>query len=228
MRHSIMRTTIVVILAFAGLVLVTPTALAADKDCGDFDTQAQAQNFYENAGPGDPHALDADDDGVACESLPCPCSTGGGGGGGDAETDGPKVLHQLAKVVRVIDGDTVRLNLIPGPKRTVRLLGIDTPEVYGGEECFGPEASRKAKKLMPKGSRVRLHSDPTQALKDRYGRLLRYVNKAGSGLDVGRRLVWTGRAQVYVFNNDPFKRVGAFRKAQKQANQADRGLWGAC
>lgn len=38
-----------------------------DKDCSDFDTQAEAQRYLD---PGDPHDLDADDDGVACESLP--------------------------------------------------------------------------------------------------------------------------------------------------------------
>ena len=46
----------------------TVPAYAADKDCGDFDTQAQAQNFFVDAGSGDPHRLDADGDGWACES----------------------------------------------------------------------------------------------------------------------------------------------------------------
>ena len=41
-----------------------------DRDCGDFSTQAEAQAFYEAAGgpESDPHRLDADDNGVACES----------------------------------------------------------------------------------------------------------------------------------------------------------------
>ena len=41
-----------------------------DRDCGDFSSQSEAQAFYEAAGAGDPHRLDGDDDGVACESLP--------------------------------------------------------------------------------------------------------------------------------------------------------------
>jgi endonuclease YncB( thermonuclease family) len=43
-----------------------------DRDCSDFATQAQAQCFFEAAGgPGsDPHRLDGDHDGIACESLP--------------------------------------------------------------------------------------------------------------------------------------------------------------
>ena len=43
-----------------------------DRDCGDFDTWAQAQDFYEAAGgpDEDPHRLDGDRDGIACVSLP--------------------------------------------------------------------------------------------------------------------------------------------------------------
>ncbi len=43
-----------------------------DRDCGDFTTQEEAQAFYEAAGgpASDPHRLDGEGDGVACESLP--------------------------------------------------------------------------------------------------------------------------------------------------------------
>jgi hypothetical protein len=41
-----------------------------DRDCGDFDTQRAAQAFFERAQPGDPHGLDGNGDGEACESLP--------------------------------------------------------------------------------------------------------------------------------------------------------------
>jgi micrococcal nuclease len=41
----------------------------ADRDCSDFSTRAEAQSFFEAAGPGDPHRLDADGDRLACESL---------------------------------------------------------------------------------------------------------------------------------------------------------------
>jgi len=71
------------------LALVTATVLviaapvrAQDRDCPDFDNQAQAQEFYENSRPGDPHGLDGNDnDGRGCESLPCPCAGGGRGWG---------------------------------------------------------------------------------------------------------------------------------------------------
>ncbi|MBE7553156.1 MAG: thermonuclease family protein [Anaerolineales bacterium] len=43
-----------------------------DRDCGDFSTHAEAQAFYEAAGGpvSDPHRLDRDSDGIACEDLP--------------------------------------------------------------------------------------------------------------------------------------------------------------
>ena len=64
------------LLALAVLALFgTSTAHAADRDCSDFSSQAAAQDFYEQAGgpASDPHRLDGDNDGVACESRPCPC-----------------------------------------------------------------------------------------------------------------------------------------------------------
>jgi hypothetical protein len=41
-----------------------------DKDCPDFATHAEAQAFFEGTGVGDPHRLDGDHDGIACENLP--------------------------------------------------------------------------------------------------------------------------------------------------------------
>lgn len=51
-------------------MLSTPNP--SDWNCADFDTQAEAQHFYEeHGGPGsDPFRLDRDRDGEACESLP--------------------------------------------------------------------------------------------------------------------------------------------------------------
>lgn len=49
--------------------LPTPTAFV-DKNCSDFSTWSEAQAFFEAAGPGDPHRLDGNNDGVACASLP--------------------------------------------------------------------------------------------------------------------------------------------------------------
>ncbi|MDX6634046.1 MAG: micrococcal nuclease [Solirubrobacterales bacterium] len=60
---------------FALLLAWTPAASASDKDCADFPSQRAAQIFFlKHGGPrNDPHRLDGDNDGVACEDNPCPC-----------------------------------------------------------------------------------------------------------------------------------------------------------
>ena len=57
-------------LAAVTAVPATPIAYAADRDCSDFSNQAAAQQFFlNNGGPSqDPHRLDDDGDGLACES----------------------------------------------------------------------------------------------------------------------------------------------------------------
>jgi hypothetical protein len=66
----------VVFASFTASAVVAPgVAQAADRDCSDFNNQRRAQRFFREHNPRrDPHGLDADNDGVACESLPCPCS----------------------------------------------------------------------------------------------------------------------------------------------------------
>jgi micrococcal nuclease len=56
----------------AAATLVQPAGAFTDRDCSDFSTQRQAQHFYKkHRGPrSDPHRLDADHDGIACEDLP--------------------------------------------------------------------------------------------------------------------------------------------------------------
>lgn len=58
-------------LTAAAFLLPASAAAATDYDCADFANQAEAQEYLL---PGDPYRLDGDDDGIACEDLPCPCS----------------------------------------------------------------------------------------------------------------------------------------------------------
>ena len=129
-------------------------------------------------------------------------------------------------VLKVIDGDTIDVKIIKGAKKRVRLIGIDTPEVYGGTDCWGPEASKWLKKRLPRGTRVKLISDPSQDRKDRYNRLLRYVHKGAK--DMNKAQVRAGNAKVYVYDNTPFKRTKTYKSAQAKAKRADAGLWGNC
>jgi hypothetical protein len=41
-----------------------------DQDCADFANSCEAQKFFESQWPGDPHRLDRDNDGLACEWNP--------------------------------------------------------------------------------------------------------------------------------------------------------------
>ncbi len=132
------------------------------------------------------------------------------------------------RVTHVVDGDTVDVRLASGRVQRVRLLGIDTPEVYNGVECGGPEASAAMKRMLPVGTRVRLVSDTTQASVDRYGRALRYITRTRDGVQVNRRQVWLGHATVYVYHGVPFKRTADYRRAEAAAQAVPRGLWKSC
>jgi endonuclease YncB( thermonuclease family) len=196
-------------------------AAKADVDCADFATQARAQRFFEAHGgrTSDPDDLDGDGNGVACESLPCPCRRGG------TEQQAPQGARDRARIVEVTDGDTLKVRY-RGRTRDVRLVGIDTPEIYGGTECGGPRASAAMKHQLQRGDSVTLTSDPSQDAVGRYGRLLRYAER--DGIDVGRKQILRGWAHVYVYGGVPFARTRSYRDAQRKARRADRGAWGDC
>ena len=139
-----------------------------------------------------------------------------------------KPVVKRGSVTDVVDGDTIDVLMPSGAEKRVRLLGIDTPEVFGEVECGGPEASAWTKRYLPVGTRVELVSDPSQSLKDQYDRLLRYVTKLSTGKDVNRRLVAKGWATLFVWDGDPFARVTSYRKALRSAKDAERGIWGLC
>jgi endonuclease YncB( thermonuclease family) len=145
-----------------------------------------------------------------------------------AQTAGAGPVVQRGTVVRVVDGDTIDVRLPSGAVKRVRLVGIDTPEVYGSVECGGPEASSWTKRFLPVDTTVELVSDPTQTRKDQYGRLLRYVTKLSTAQDVNRKLVAKGWARLFVWEGDPFQRVKSYRTALRGAKAADRGIWGTC
>ena len=143
---------------------------------------------------------------------------------GGRTTAASRDLTTRAVVDHVADGDTIEVR-IGQRERYVRLIGIDTPEVYGGIECGGPGASRAMKRMLKPSDRVRLVRDPTQDSRDHYGRQLRYVIE--DGRDVGRRQLRRGWAEVYIFER-AYRRLGSYRKAEAQARRAERGIWGRC
>ena len=138
----------------------------------------------------------------------------------DSASRGSFVMRGV--VSTVVDGDTIDARLDSGRVERVRLIGIDTPE---RGDCFFAQASARTRALAL-GRRVVLRGDATQDTRDRYGRLLAYVDIGGSA-DLGRALIRGGHASVYVYRR-PFQRVAAYRVAESAAKAAPAGRWRAC
>lgn len=142
----------------------------------------------------------------------------------EAESDVGKTessIVNLAKVTRVIDGDTIE---IEGGER-VRYIGIDTPETVDPRktvQCFGVESSKKNKEFV-EGKMVRMEKDITD--RDKYNRLLRYVWLGDTFVNLA--LVEGGFAHSYSYPPD-IKYQDQFVMAERQAREAKLGLWNAC
>lgn len=99
-----------------------------------------------------------------------------------AETDINLSEFQKATLVRVVDGDTIVVD-IEEEEYKVRLIGIDTPESVASQEYLdktgkenslaGMEASDFTKEILRNTTTVYLQKDISET--DKYGRLLRYV-----------------------------------------------------
>jgi micrococcal nuclease len=135
-----------------------------------------------------------------------------------------------ARVTRVVDGDTVVLAGIPVGKvdratggRHARLIGVDTPEVYGGVECFGRQASAFTKRELD-GQDVSVDFD-TQPV-DRYARALVYIWRS-DGTFFNGTLVAEGYAQQLTVPPN-VRYAELFTSLVRQAREAERGLWSSC
>lgn len=132
--------------------------------------------------------------------------------------------EEQAKVLKVVDGDTIHVQLSDGKKEKVRVIGIDTPETKDPRkpvQCFGKEASAQMSRLV-NGKTVTLERNPAED-RDKYGRLLRYV--ALDGEDIGARMIAEGYA--FSYKRFPHPRLEAYNQLEKEARGALRGLWGS-
>lgn len=136
-----------------------------------------------------------------------------------------KVAKDLYKVVKVVDGDTIDVDL-NGKIERLRLIGMDTPETVDPRkvvQCFGKDASNKAKEILD-GKMVSLEADSTQGERDKYDRLLRYVFLE-DGTFYNKKMISDGYAHEYTYDSNPYKYQSDFIAAEKQAREAGRGLW---
>lgn len=132
-------------------------------------------------------------------------------------------------VTKVVDGDTFKVS-IDGSEKTVRLIGLDTPETVDPRkpvQCFGTEASNKAKNLLS-GKKVKLEADSSQGNLDKYGRLLRYAFLEDGTL-FNKWMIANGYGHEYTYNL-PYKYQAEFEEAERLARENKLGLWadGVC
>ena len=135
----------------------------------------------------------------------------------------------LYRVIRVIDGDTVVIE-IGNKAETVRLIGINTPETVDPRrpvECFGIEASNKAKEIL-NGKSVKLEGDDFVGERDKYGRSLKYIFLE-NGTNFNEMMISEGYAYEYTYDL-PYKYQSEFKQAEKEAKEMKKGLWaqGVC
>ena len=130
----------------------------------------------------------------------------------------------VLRIDHVADGDTV--DLTNGAK--VRLVQIDTPEVYFHPECYGMQASALTKRLLPPGTAVRLTHEPATDSVDSYGRLLRYVTRRRDGLNINVHLVAVGAAAPYFYRGRRGRYAAKLTRLALRARRHDLGLWGRC
>ena len=163
-----------------------------------------------------------------------PGSTVGTTAGADG-VDGPA---WSVTVTRVVDGDTVEVRYENGSLETVRLLGIDTPEVRSENDPTefegvpnttdgrawlderGDEASEFVRERLD-GERVTLQADSTADRRGSYGRLLGYVYHDGT--DVNELLLERGHARVYP---SQFSKRDRYESVTADAMARGVGIWG--
>lgn len=119
-----------------------------------------------------------------------------------------KTSSRSVRVVEVIDGDTV----VIGTGQHVRLIGIDTPE----RDTCGYREAADALRTLVEGRKVRLVNPESVQDEDRYGRLLRYLDRDGK--DAGYDLLRVGLAVARYDSRDgydPHPREGKYHRADR-------------
>jgi len=140
----------------------------------------------------------------------------------------PRVFSESGTVVKVVDGDTIDLDIFGAVKR-IRLIGINTPETVDPRrpvECFGKEASAFAEKTLD-GKTVKLKSDSSQDNRDKYDRLLRYVwfeDEDGELTLFNLLMIQEGYAYEYTYQV-PYQYQEQFEATQQKAEKTQAGLW---
>jgi len=139
----------------------------------------------------------------------------------------PTALAVNATMISVVDGDTIDVG-VGGHRERVRLIGIDTPETKKPNtpiQCYGPEATKFTKSLLPKDTPLHLERDVVA--RDDFGRMLAYVYTAGDGKFVNMTIIRQGYARPLTIRpNDAH--ADEFVAAAGTAQREHIGLWARC
>ncbi len=131
-----------------------------------------------------------------------------------------------ANVIRIVDGDTIEVDLVPpGDKpEMLRLIGVDTPETVHPAmpvQFFGPESTQFTKNMCL-GQSVRLYLQKDGPERGKYGRLLVYVELTG-GKILNEEIISQGFG--YSYTKYPHAKSADYGILQDEAQIAKRGLW---
>ena len=127
------------------------------------------------------------------------------------------------ELVKVIDGDTIKINY-EGNEQNVRYLLIDTPETNHprlGKQPFGEEAKERNRELINSG-KLEIEFDIGERI-DKYGRLLAYIYV--DGVSVQEKLLEEGLARVAYVYPPNTRHLDAYEIAQDKAKKARVGIW---
>jgi micrococcal nuclease len=129
-------------------------------------------------------------------------------------------------VVKVVDGDTLDIDIPDGKYKTtrIRLIGVDTPETKKAGTAvmyYGPEASEFTRSHAL-GKDVTILLDTVTKTRDRYGRLLGYI-KLPDGTILNELLISEGYGYAYTPYKHSFS--NKYKQLQNKAKAAKKGLW---
>lgn len=129
-------------------------------------------------------------------------------------------------VVKVVDGDTIDINIPDAnhPHTRIRLWGVDTPETEkspGGEMYFGNQASEFTKELTL-GKTVTVFLDEDNNTRGKYGRLLAYV-QLPNGRYLNELLLTEGYAYADLRFDHSF--YNKYKQLEASARGLKKGLW---
>ena len=141
------------------------------------------------------------------------------------------------RVTDVVDGDTIDVRLPDGRADTVRLLGVDTPEVHAendpaefegvpdteaGRSCLRRQGDRASAFAVDRlaDRRVTLRFDAAAGRRGGYDRLLAYVVVDGDSFNAA--LLERGHARLY---DSSFRERDRYAALEREAREAGRGVW---